>query len=92
MDALTGILYLYAVVINFIGFIIMGRDKRKAERHQYRISERVLWQVAIVGGSVGAFLGMKVYRHKTKHKRFSIGFPLLVMLHCLLFIWLNANL
>jgi uncharacterized membrane protein YsdA (DUF1294 family) len=91
MDALTGILYLYAVVINIIGFIIMGRDKRKAERHEYRISERVLWQVAIVGGSVGAFLGMKVYRHKTKHKRFSTGIPLLVMLHCLLFIWLNAN-
>ncbi|MCA1057795.1 DUF1294 domain-containing protein [Rossellomorea aquimaris] len=92
MGALTEILYLYAVVINIIGFIIMGRDKRKAERHEYRISERVLWQVAIVGGSVGAYIGMKVYRHKTKHKQFAIGFPLLVMLHCILFIWLNANL
>ncbi|BCB05082.1 DUF1294 domain-containing protein [Bacillus sp. KH172YL63] len=92
MDSLTGILYLYAIIINFIAFIMMGRDKRKAERHQYRISERVLWQVAILGGSVGAYLGMKVYRHKTKHKQFALGFPLLVMLHCLFFIWLNAQL
>ncbi|WP_226673310.1 DUF1294 domain-containing protein [Rossellomorea aquimaris] len=92
MDSLTGILYIYAVVINIIGFIIMGRDKKKAKKHEYRISERVLWQVAIVGGSVGAYLGMKVFRHKTKHKQFAIGFPLLVMLHCVLFIWLNANL
>ena len=92
MDSLTGILYIYAVVINIIGFIIMGRDKKKAKKHEYRISERVLWQVAFVGGSVGAYLGMKVFRHKTKHKQFAIGFPLLVMLHCVLFIWLNANL
>ncbi|MDX8342093.1 MULTISPECIES: DUF1294 domain-containing protein [Bacillaceae] len=92
MDSLTGILYIYAVVMNIIGFIIMGRDKKKAKKHEYRISERVLWQVAIVGGSVGAYLGMKVFRHKTKHKQFALGFPLLVMLHCVLFIWLNANL
>ncbi|MEI2664660.1 DUF1294 domain-containing protein [Rossellomorea sp. LJF3] len=92
MDALTGILYLYTVIINIIGFTVMGRDKRKAERHEYRISERVLWQVAIVGGSVGAYLGMKVFRHKTKHKAFAIGFPLLVIVHCVLFIWLNVNL
>ncbi|WP_061810908.1 DUF1294 domain-containing protein [Rossellomorea vietnamensis] len=92
MDALTGILYLYAVIINIIGFTVMGRDKRKAERHEYRISERVLWQVAIVGGSVGAYMGMKVFRHKTKHKAFAVGFPLLVIAHCVLFIWLNANL
>ena len=91
MGVLTAILYLYAIIINIIGFNIMGKDKRKAQRHEYRISERVLWQVAIFGGSVGAYLGMKVYRHKTKHKRFSIGIPLLVMLHCLLFIWLNAK-
>ncbi|TMU85778.1 DUF1294 domain-containing protein [Bacillus sp. BHET2] len=92
MGTLTSILYLYAIIINIIGFVIMGRDKRKAERHEYRISERVLWQVAILGGSVGAYLGMKVYRHKTKHKPFSLGLPLLVMLHCLFFIWLNAKL
>ncbi|MBN8191727.1 DUF1294 domain-containing protein [Bacillus sp. NTK074B] len=92
MDGLSWILYLYAIIINIIGFTVMGRDKRKAQRHEYRISERVLWQVAILGGSVGAYIGMKVYRHKTKHKQFAIGFPLLVMLHCVLFIWLNANL
>ncbi|PFA61835.1 hypothetical protein CN378_21865 [Bacillus sp. AFS015802] len=92
MDTLTGILYLYAVIINFIGFTVMGRDKKKAKRHEYRISERVLWQIAIVGGSVGAYIGMKIYRHKTRHKQFAIGIPLLVMLHCVLFIWLNAKL
>ncbi|PFG05452.1 uncharacterized protein DUF1294 [Bacillus sp. es.034] len=55
MDALTGILYLYVVIINIIGFTVMGRDKRKAERHEYRISERVLWQVAIVGQRRGVY-------------------------------------
>jgi uncharacterized membrane protein YsdA (DUF1294 family) len=92
MGTLTGILYLYAIVINFIGFIIMGRDKRKAQRNEYRIKERTLWQVAILGGSIGAYMGMKVYRHKTKHKVFAFGFPMLVMLHSLLFIWLNTKL
>ncbi|MGM0752421.1 MAG: DUF1294 domain-containing protein [Bacillota bacterium] len=92
MDTITGILYLYAIVINIIGFIIMGRDKRKAQRNEYRIKESTLWQVAILGGSIGAYMGMKVYRHKTKHKVFAFGFPFLVMLHSVLFIWLNTKL
>jgi len=54
---------------------------------EYRISERTLWQVAILGGSVGSYFGMRIHRHKTKHVAFRLGFPLLVILHGGLYIW-----
>ncbi|MEW4306486.1 DUF1294 domain-containing protein [Rossellomorea marisflavi] len=80
-------LNLYLIVINIAGFVLMGRDKEKARRGEYRISERTLWQVAILGGSVGSYFGMRIHRHKTKHVAFRLGFPLLVILHGGLYIW-----
>ncbi len=74
------------IVMNVVGLFIMGEDKKRAKRHQYRISERTLWLVALFGGAIGATAGMQVYRHKTKHTQFKIGFPVLALLELIFFI------
>jgi uncharacterized membrane protein YsdA (DUF1294 family) len=91
MESLLNLLYIYILIINIIGFVLMGWDKKKAQRHEYRISERTLWTVAVIGGSIGSYIGMKVYRHKTKHRMFAMGFPFLVIVHSILFIWINQG-
>ncbi|WP_419955989.1 DUF1294 domain-containing protein [Neobacillus niacini] len=65
------------IIMNLIGMIVMKVDKERAKKHQYRISEKTLWLVALFGGAVGTTLGMQLYRHKTKHLSFKVGFPLL---------------
>jgi uncharacterized membrane protein YsdA (DUF1294 family) len=70
--------WIILLVINLYGIFLMGFDKSKAKKRQYRISERTLWIVAICGGAVGTTIGMNVFRHKTKHKAFQIGMPFLV--------------
>jgi uncharacterized membrane protein YsdA (DUF1294 family) len=65
------------IVMNLIGLIVMKTDKERAKKHQYRISERTLWLIALFGGAVGTTAGMQLYRHKTKHLSFKLGFPLL---------------
>lgn len=74
------ILCVYLVVINIAGFASMGIDKQKAKNHSYRIPEATLFILAIIGGSIGSILGMKVFRHKTKHWYFVWGMPLILML------------
>jgi uncharacterized membrane protein YsdA (DUF1294 family) len=69
---------IFLLIINIYGFFLMGFDKNKAKKGQYRISERTLWVAAICGGAVGTTIGMNVFRHKTKHKAFQIGMPFLV--------------
>ena len=71
---------IYLAVINIAAFILYGIDKQKARNHQWRISEACLICVAVLGGSVGALLGMFVFRHKTKHIKFLIGVPLIPIL------------
>jgi uncharacterized membrane protein YsdA (DUF1294 family) len=73
----------FLLVMNLVGFIIMGVDKSKARKRQYRISERTLWMMAVFGGSVGVTAGMLYFRHKTKHLQFKYGLPLIVFLHLL---------
>jgi uncharacterized membrane protein YsdA (DUF1294 family) len=70
--------WIILLIINLYGIFLMGFDKSKAKKGQYRISERTLWIVAICGGAVGTTIGMNVFRHKTKHKAFQIGMPFLV--------------
>jgi uncharacterized membrane protein YsdA (DUF1294 family) len=77
----------YLVVINLIGLIIMKVDKQKAINHQYRISENTLWVIAFIGGALGTTLGMNLFRHKTKHLSFKIGFPILAIIEILLFVY-----
>lgn len=73
------IFLIYLLIVNLVGFIIFGVDKKKAEKHAWRIPEKTLFAVAIIGGSIGTNLGMKIFRHKTKHKSFVIGMPVILL-------------
>ena len=70
---------IYLVGINILTFLIYGADKWKAKRDKWRIPEDTLIWLAIVGGSVGALLGMYLFRHKTKHRKFQIGIPVILL-------------
>lgn len=76
------------VIVNLIAFVAMGVDKRRARRHQWRIRERTLLLLAALGGSLGAWAGMAVFRHKTRHNRFRFGVPALLLAQLALAIWL----
>ena len=75
------ILIIYLLIINIIGFVLMGIDKQRAIRGAWRISEASLFLTAFLGGALGCTLGMHRFRHKTKHKSFTIGIPALLILH-----------
>ena len=70
----------YLAVVNVFAFVLYGADKYFAVRGKWRISERNLLLIAAVGGSLGAYLAMKLFRHKTKHKKFTVGVPLIFLL------------
>lgn len=71
-------LYLYLCIINALAFLFMLIDKRKAVKNRWRIPERTLLTLCAIGGSLGGYLGMRLFRHKTKHLRFSIGIPVML--------------
>lgn len=73
---------IYFILVNFIAFLMYGMDKKKAIDGKYRIAERTLVLIGVIGGSIGAMAGMKVFHHKTKHKKFVYGLPLIFMLQC----------
>lgn len=75
------ILCIYLVIINALSFLLMLIDKRKAKKNRWRIRERTLLGVSAIGGSMGGLLGMYLLRHKTLHKQFSIGIPLMLVVH-----------
>lgn len=83
-------LILAFIFINLLGFVFMYVDKKRAINGKYRIKEATLWQIAILGGAIGSGLGMKLFRHKTKHKLFFIGIPLLAIVHITLIIFMNS--
>lgn len=74
------IIIIYLLAVNLVGFALMGIDKRKAIKHAWRVLEATLFLSAILGGSIGAWLGMYTFRHKTKHLRFVVGIPLIFVL------------
>ena len=76
---LTKILIIYFVTINVATFLVYGVDKWKAKRSKWRITEAALLLLAVLGGSIGAWLGMKVWHHKTMHKKFKYGIPLIII-------------
>ena len=80
------ILLVAFLVMNVVGLLIMGEDKKRARKYQYRIRERTLWLVALFGGAVGTTAGMQLFRHKTKHVSFKIGFPVLAIVELYLLI------
>lgn len=71
---------IYLLIFNIWGFLLMGIDKRKAIKHKQRISERFIWQIACIGGALGIYIGMKRFRHKTLHKVFIYGIPVVIFL------------
>ncbi|WP_440896069.1 DUF1294 domain-containing protein [Amphibacillus sp. Q70] len=70
----------YFIIINIIGLLMMKIDKRKAKQGKWRTPERYIWLISLFGGSLGTLLGMKLYRHKTKHIQFRIGLPLIFII------------
>ena len=78
------ILLYYLIGINILTFLFYGIDKWRAKRNKWRIPESTLIWLAIVGGSIGALLGMYLFRHKTKHNKFAIGLPVILVLQAVL--------
>ena len=70
---------IYLVIINVITFFLFGIDKFKAQHARWRIPESVLIGLAVIGGSIGAWLGMMVWHHKTQHKKFKYGIPAIII-------------
>ena len=71
----------YFILINIVTFLMFAVDKWKAKRNHWRIPERVLLGMSFVGGAIGGYIAMRVCHHKTQKKRFSIGVPVMVILH-----------
>ena len=81
----------YLVAVNVVTFLIYGIDKRRAKRNAWRIPEKTLFLLPLLGGSVGAVAGMRVFRHKTKHWYFKYGLPLILLLQLALVVWLKTR-
>lgn len=75
---------IYVIIMSIISFCQMGMDKKRAMKQRWRITERTLFLTAGIGGSFGCFLGMYVFHHKTKHMRFVLGIPALMLIHIFL--------
>ena len=82
---------IYLVVINIIAFAMMGIDKRKAIKRRWRIPEKSLFLSAILGGSIGAIAGMQLFRHKTKHTKFVIGMPAILILQIVIIVAISTT-
>ncbi len=85
------ILILYLLLINAAAFLLMLIDKWKAKKNLWRISEATLMSTAILGGSIGALLGMYTVRHKTRHLKFTLGIPLILAVQIGIYLFLFAK-
>ncbi|ADC48716.1 hypothetical protein BpOF4_03250 [Alkalihalophilus pseudofirmus OF4] len=70
--------FIYLLLINITSYLVMGYDKRQAIAKKRRVSEKNLFLLALIGGGVGMYIGMKEYRHKTKHRTFTAGIPIII--------------
>ena len=85
-------IFIYVFFTNLLLFILMGLDKRKAKLNHWRISEKTLFSLALMGGSIGGILGIYTFRHKTKHLKFTLGFPIVFLFQLIsIFLFLNCN-
>lgn len=78
------LILLYIVIVNLISLIMMGIDKRKAQKRAFRIPEATLFVLAIIGGSLGSIIGMHLFHHKTRHWYFLYGMPVILALQVIL--------
>lgn len=91
MNTLHSYLTYYLLAINAVAFIMYGIDKYKAKKAKWRISEATLLLLAVLGGSIGAWMGMKVWHHKTMHKKFKYGIPAILLIQIALMAYLHMN-
>lgn len=80
------LLSLYLILINAAALLFMLTDKLRAKQNRWRIPEATLMGIAAAGGSFGAFVGMKLFRHKTRHPKFALGIPALLAVHVILLV------
>ena len=79
----------YLFAINIVSFFLYGIDKYKAKKNKWRISEATLLMIAIIGGSIGAWVGMRLWHHKTMHKKFKYGIPVIMIMQVCLVVYLH---
>ena len=82
------VLLVWLAVINLLTFIVYGADKRRARKGKWRVPEKTLFLLPLLGGSIGALLGMRVFHHKTKHWYFVWGIPAILLAQLALAVWL----
>ena len=91
MNTLHSCLPYYLLAINAVAFILYGIDKYKAKKAKWRIPEATLLLLAVLGGSIGAWMGMKVWHHKTMHKKFKYGIPAILLIQIALMAYLHMK-
>ena len=82
------IIFLYLIVINICGFLIMFIDKNRAVHKEWRIPEKTLMFLSLIGGYIGMFAGMHIFRHKTKHIKFTLGVPFIFIIELITAVYL----
>jgi uncharacterized membrane protein YsdA (DUF1294 family) len=87
MESILKIAMIYLLIMNVVGVAVMGIDKSKAVHHAWRIPEKMLFLVSLLGGSVGTWAGMYIFRHKTKHWYFVVGMPAILVIQIALVVW-----
>ena len=80
----------YLFAINIVSFFLYGIDKYKAKKNKWRISEATLLMIAVIGGSIGAWVGMRLWHHKTMHKKFKYGIPVIIIMQIALVVYLHT--
>ena len=88
MSTWIKILLAYLALVNLLTFVLYGADKRKAQKGAWRVPEKTLLLLPLLGGSVGGILGMQTFRHKTKHWYFKFGLPAMLVLQAALAVYL----
>ena len=83
----TGNIIIYLIIINLIGFLIMYIDKQKAKKGRWRVPEKTIFLITLLGGGIGTISGMYVFRHKTQKINFAIGLPLITILEIIAVIY-----
>ena len=91
MNTLHSYLAYYLLAINAVAFIVYGIDKYKAKKAKWRISEATLLLMAVIGGSIEAWVGMRIWHHKTMHKKFKYGIPVIIIFQVALAVYLLTN-
>lgn len=81
----------YALAVNIFTLFLMRVDKQKAIKGQFRIPERTFFLLSFLGGAIGTYIGMQLFRHKTQHSKFTVGIPILIIWNALAFIYVLSN-